>query len=99
MADTNSTVVKKTTPLDYYNFTSEFSYKILEIASLVESVRALSNEIDEGGNVYVTVSLQAIKEKLHQLASEIDSTCFTYGIKFSKTIQLRIPLPTDHQIA
>lgn len=87
MADTNSTISKAVPPLDYFNFTSEFSYKILEITSLVESARALSNEIDEGGNIYVTVSLQAIKDKLQQLASDIDSTCFTYEIKASEAIQ------------
>jgi hypothetical protein len=82
MAGANSTVTKREdSSLRYRDFTIDFCHKLYEVAAVVDGARALACEIDEGENVFVTLALDVVKEKLMALGTELDATCLTYELK------------------
>jgi hypothetical protein len=82
MAVAHSTSTKReNSSLKYRDFTIDFCHRLYEVAAIVDGARALAFEIDEGENVFVTLALDVVKEKLMALGTALDSTCLTYELK------------------
>lgn len=67
--------------LEYFDYTSMLTSEIFEIAAIADCARARSFEIDENANVYVTLSLRVILERLEALAAKVDDKCYDYELK------------------
>lgn len=82
MPNVNSTEpVKNFSSQRYIDFTRDFCYKLCEVAAIVDGARALATEIDDGENAFVAISLDAVKEKLLALSTELDGTSYIYEVK------------------